>query len=112
MGRCGMLIAGDVAVPITDPGDRAGRADKMAIAMAVSAYCGKYTHTEREHVISQRRLHPRDCKLVADRVCVPACSRCNRGFSADESEFRGFAVLIDALAGDTSVKDALFHGPV
>ena len=38
-----MLNAGDVAAAVTDPGVRAGRADKMAIAMEVCAYCGKYT---------------------------------------------------------------------
>jgi hypothetical protein len=78
--------------------------------MAVCAYCGEYTLTEREHVVPETYA-PEELRKACKWVCVSGCPRCNRGFSADESDFRGFAVPIDA-PGDTLVKDALFHDPV
>jgi hypothetical protein len=82
----------------------------MAMKQAVCAYCGEYTLTEKEHVVPQC-LAPEELCDRCQWVLVPACSRCNRGFSADESDFRGFAVLLNA-SGETLVKDAMFHGPV
>jgi len=77
---------------------------------AFCAYCGEYTLTEKEHVVPQC-LAPVELWDSCEWVLVPACSGCNRGFSADESDFRGFAVLLNA-PGETLVKDAMFHGPV
>ena len=82
----------------------------MAMKQAFCAYCGEYKLTEKEHVVPEC-LAPDELYDRCQWVLVPACSRCNRGFSADESDFRGFAVLLNA-PGETLVKDAMFHGPV
>ena len=82
----------------------------IAMKQAFCAYCGEYKLTEKEHVIPQS-LAPVEMWDRCQWVLVPACSRCNRGFSADESDFRGFAVLLNG-PGETLVKDAMFQGPV
>ena len=82
----------------------------MAMKKAVCAYCGVHTDTECEHVVPES-FALEELRDSCQWVCVRACSRCNRGFSADESDFRGFATVINAL-GDTLVKDAMFHGAV
>jgi hypothetical protein len=82
----------------------------VAKASAVCAYCGRYGDTEEEHVVPQC-FAPPEVQSSCRWVCVRACSRCNRQFSADESEFREFCVL----AGSTEhnpVRDLLFHGPL
>jgi hypothetical protein len=82
----------------------------MAMKQAFCAYCGEYKLTEKEHVVPQS-LAPVEMWDRCQWVLVPACSKCNRRFSADESDFRGFAVLLNA-PGETLVKDAMFQGPV
>lgn len=82
----------------------------MAKQKAVCAYCGEYKETECEHVVA-RSFAPEELQDRCKWVCVRGCSDCNRGYSADEADFRGFATLIDA-PNETLVKDALFHGAV
>jgi hypothetical protein len=82
----------------------------MAMTKAVCAYCGVHTDTECEHVVPES-FALEELRDSCQWVCVRACSRCNRGFSADESDFRGFATLINA-PGETLLKDAMFQGPV
>jgi hypothetical protein len=82
----------------------------MAIELAVCAYCGVYTPTEPEHVVP-RSFAPKNLRNSCRWVIVRGCSKCNGGFSADESDFRGFCVLADS-PGPNPVKDALFHGAV
>ncbi len=82
----------------------------MAMKEDVCAYCGVYTLTEEEHVIAQS-FAPEELRANCRWVCVPACSRCNRGFSADESDFRDFCVLAGS-DGTTFIRDALFYGPL
>ena len=67
----------------------------MAMKQAFCAYCGEYKLTEKEHVVPQS-LAPVELWDRCQWILVPACSECNRGFSADESDFRGFAVLLNA----------------
>jgi hypothetical protein len=82
----------------------------MAIEINVCAYCGVCTQTEEEHVVPEC-LAPAELRASCQWVTVRACSACNRGFSADESDFREFAVLAGSL-NDNPVRNALFHGPV
>ncbi len=60
------------------------------------AYCGVYPAPERDH-IPPRCFYPsptEDSKV--QRLTVPACSNCNRGYSDDEAHFRNVMLL----AGD------------
>jgi hypothetical protein len=82
----------------------------MAMKKAVCAYCGVETETEREHVVPATYA-PVEVRGSCKWVFVPACGPCNRGFSADESDFREFAVLAGSMTGNPA-RDALFHGPV
>ena len=82
----------------------------MAIKEDVCAYCGIWTQTEQEHVVAQS-FAPDELRANCRWVLVPACSRCNRGFSADESDFRDFCVLAGST-GTTYIRDALFYGPL
>jgi hypothetical protein len=82
----------------------------MAIELAVCAYCGVYGPTEREHAVPEC-MAPASLKGECQWVFVRACSRCNRQFSADESDFRDFCVLAGSV-GDNAVRDALFYGPL
>ena len=82
----------------------------MAIEMAVCAYCGVYTQTEPEHVVP-RSFATDQLRPHCNWVIVRACSDCNRGFSADESDFRSFSVMANST-GHNPIRDELFHGPI
>lgn len=82
----------------------------MAIKMAVCAYCGVYTETEPEHVVP-RCFAPDALRDSCKWVIVRGCSRCNRRFSSDESDFRAFCVMANSTQEDRT-RDELFHGPV
>jgi len=82
----------------------------MAIEMAVCAYCGVYTETEPEHVVP-RCFAPDALRDSCKWVIVRGCSRCNRRFSADESDFREFCVMANS-AQENPTRDELFHGPM
>lgn len=82
----------------------------MAIKMAVCAYCGVYTETEPEHVVP-RCFAPDALRESCKWVIVRGCSRCNRRFSSDESDFRAFCVMANSTQEDRT-RDELFHGPV
>jgi len=82
----------------------------MAMELAVCAYCGVYGATEEEHAVPEC-MAPAHLKSKCRWVFVRACSRCNRQFSADESDFRDFCVLAGSM-GDNPVRDALVYGPL
>jgi hypothetical protein len=82
----------------------------MALEMAVCAYCGVYKETEPEHVVA-RSFAPPELRNDCQWVRVRACGKCNRKYSADESDFREFCVLATS-PGDNTVKDELFYGAV
>jgi len=52
-----------------------------------------------------------DVRSSCQWVCVRACSRCNRGFSADESDFHEFCVMAGST-GHNPVRDTLFYKKV
>jgi hypothetical protein len=78
---------------------------------AFCAYCGVWTLTEEEHVVAQS-FAPEELRANCRWVCVPACPTCNRGFSADESDFGDFCVLAGSNGTTTLIRDALFYGPL
>jgi 5-methylcytosine-specific restriction endonuclease McrA len=82
----------------------------MALQPGWCAYCSKYTETEAEHVVP-RSFAPAEMRGTCQWIIVRACSTCNRGFSADESDFRGFAVMANSR-GVQPVRDRLFHDEV
>ena len=82
----------------------------MAMELAVRAYCGVYGPTELQHAVPDV-MAPAPLRRECQWVFVRACSRCNRQFSADESDFRDFCVLAGSV-GDNAVRDALFFGPL
>lgn len=66
----------------------------MARVLERCAYCGAGASTvEREHVIP-RCLYPRSrAASRVQRLTVPSCGRCNRGWSDDEAHFRNVLLL-------------------
>jgi hypothetical protein len=58
------------------------------------AYCGASTaKLEKEHVFPKCLYPPSKSGSAIQRMTVPACARCNRGFSDDEAHFRNMLVV-------------------
>jgi hypothetical protein len=74
------------------------------------AYCGATdTKLEREHVIPRSLYPPSKANSKVQRLTVPACARCNRGWSDDEAHFRN----ILSVAGEPNhVVRELWDGSV
>ena len=66
----------------------------MKRAVGTCAYCGRRTTgLEREHAIP-RCLYPLSrAKSRVQRITVPSCVACNRGWADDEAQFRNVLVL-------------------
>lgn len=61
------------------------------------AYCGATNiKLEREHVIPRSIYPPSKADSKVQRLTVPACANCNRGWSDDEAHFRN----VLAIAGE------------
>src|SRR6266571_8484988 len=60
----------------------------------VCAYCGEHTRKlEREHAIPNC-LYPKSrSQSRVQRITVPSCAACNRGWSDDEAHFRNVLLL-------------------
>jgi hypothetical protein len=74
------------------------------------AYCGTVEAREREHVIPSC-LYPasRGRTSTVQRLTVPACGACNRGWSDDEAHFRN----VLSLAGEPNdAVSELWGGPI
>lgn len=67
------------------------------------AYCGAPTlRPEREHVVP-RCLYPKSRASLYQRITVPACGNCNRGYADDEPHFRD--VLVAAGEPNAAVRE-------
>jgi hypothetical protein len=62
--------------------------------MPTCAYCGSSVSSkEKEHVVP-RCLYPASkSKSKVQRLTIPACSSCNRGWSSDEAHFRNMLLI-------------------
>lgn len=76
----------------------------MSPSPKACAYCGaKAEKLEREHAIP-RCLYPKSkANSRVQRITVPSCGRCNRGWSDDEAHFRN--VLLVAGAPNAAVQE-------
>jgi hypothetical protein len=80
----------------------------MAKPFKECAYCGRLTATDREHVIPKALFH-KEARKRAHFILVPTCKPCNASFSADEEDFRNFAVVAGPVNEATN---DLFWGPM
>lgn len=74
------------------------------------AYCGATNiKLEREHVIPRSLYPPSKANSKVQRLTVPACASCNRGWSDDEAHFRN----ILSIAGEPNhIVRELWNGSV
>ena len=73
------------------------------------AYCGAPAPETVDHVIPQELYPPSKSQSTVQRLTVPACSKCNHGWSDDEPHFR----TILTLAGEpNSAVRELWDGKV
>ena len=74
------------------------------------AYCGATNvKLEREHVIPRSVYPPSKADSKIQRLTIPACASCNRGWSDDEAHFRS----ILSIAGDpNSAVQELWDGSI
>lgn len=74
---------------------------KRKRALKVCAYCGEQRATEEDHI-------PPDAIFAvprpSNRITVPACSTCNRGFSKDDEYFRMVLSMRHDVADHVDVK--------
>ena len=57
------------------------------------AYCGAPAPETKDHVIPQELYPPSKSESTVQRLTVPACSKCNHGWSDDEPHFRTLLTL-------------------
>ena len=74
------------------------------------AYCGATNiKLEREHVVPRSIYPPSRADSKIQRLTVPACANCNRGWSDDEAHFRN---ILSIAGAPNSVVRELWDGSI
>jgi hypothetical protein len=72
------------------------------------AYCGSMDACTFDHVVPRALYPPSKDESRVQRITVPTCEQCNRGWANDEAHFRNMLLI----SGErTSVVSELWEGP-